>query len=105
MNSGRTLTRVRGASVLTLEDISRGCGVGAESIVLLVSEGLLSPQGRRQADWMFDADDLARARCALRIQQDLGVNGPGAALAVELVEELQRLRRRVQLLEKLAFRR
>jgi chaperone modulatory protein CbpM len=90
---------------LTLGEISRGCGVSAESILVLVSEGVLSPRGREQREWRFDIDDLARARCALRIQHDLGVNCAGAALAVELIEETQRLRERVRVLEALAFRR
>jgi chaperone modulatory protein CbpM len=90
---------------LSLGDICRGCGVTAETIIVLVGEGVLAPRGRAEGDWVFDADDLIRARCALRIQQDLGVNTAGAALAVELIDELKRLRRRVAVLESLAFRR
>ena len=90
---------------LTLAEISRGCGVSAESILMLVSEGVLTPVGREQFEWHFDIEDLARARCALRIQRDLGVNCAGAALAVDLIEETQRLRERVRVLEALAFRR
>lgn len=66
---------------------------------------VLSPLGREQREWRIDVDDLARARCALRIQQDLGVNCAGAALAVELIEEMERLRERVRVLEASAFRR
>jgi chaperone modulatory protein CbpM len=104
MRAGHVTDNLTGARLLTLSDMSRGCGVSAENIVVLVAEGLLSPHGRRRSDWLFDANDLVRARCALRIQQDLGVNGAGAALAVELVEELQRLQRKVRFLESLAFR-
>ena len=89
---------------LSLAEISHGCGVSVDSILILVGEGVLQPRGRRQRDWVFGADDLARARCALRIQHDLGVNSAGAALAVELIEEMQRLRERVRVLERLAFR-
>ena len=34
-----------------------------------------------------------RARTALRLQRDLEINLPGVALALELLEELDRLRR------------
>jgi len=34
-----------------------------------------------------------RARIALRLERDLGINVPGVALALELLEELEQLRR------------
>ncbi|MBT9477058.1 MAG: MerR family transcriptional regulator, partial [Polaromonas sp.] len=42
---------------------------------------------------------LQRARVALRLQTDLDVNLAGAALALELLDELDELRARVQRLE------
>ncbi|MCB1774432.1 MAG: MerR family transcriptional regulator [Gammaproteobacteria bacterium] len=86
---------------LTLTELSRGCGVEADRILLLVDAGLLEPTGADPHEWLFAASDLYRARCALRLQHDLGINTPGAALAVDLIEELQRTRRRLQLLEAL----
>jgi chaperone modulatory protein CbpM len=86
---------------LTLNDLSHGCGVDADRILLLVDAGLLEPSGSGPQDWRFGASDLYRARCALRLQRDLGINASGAALAVDLIEELQRTRQRLQLLENL----
>jgi len=37
---------------------------------------------------------VRRVRCALRLESDLGVNLAGAALALDLLEELNRLRAR-----------
>jgi len=34
---------------------------------------------------------VRRVRCAQRLEQDLGVNVAGAALAIDLLEELERL--------------
>lgn len=87
----------------TLSEISRRCEVPAEKILILVGEGVLSPCGRTQRDWRFASADLVRALCALRLERDLGVNTAGAALAVELMDEVQRLRERVRLLETLMF--
>lgn len=42
---------------------------------------------------------VRRVRCAQRLEQDLGVNIAGAALALELLEELERLRARLHRLE------
>lgn len=89
----------------SLAEISRCCNVSAEKILVLVGEGVLSPLGRSQREWRFAAADLARALSALRLERDLGVNAAGAALAVDLLDEMQRLRERVRLLEGLVFQR
>jgi chaperone modulatory protein CbpM len=43
---------------------------------------------------------LRRVRITRNLQRDLGVNPPGAALALELLEEIEELRSRLQHLEK-----
>ncbi len=83
----------------TLAEMSHGCGVAAEQLLVLVGEGVLQPRGRCQRDWRFDAADLIKARSALRLQRDLGINPAGAALVIELLGEMRRLRERVRLLE------
>ena len=88
---------------LTLGELSHCCGVTAERILILVGEGVLSPTGATQPEWRFGAADLARARRALRLERDLGVNVAGAALAIDLMDEMQHLRERVRLLEALIF--
>lgn len=90
---------------LTLAELSRCCDVSAEKILLLVGEGVLSPRGRSQRDWRFASVDLMRAQSALRLERDLGINAAGAALAIELIDEMQQLRERVRLLESLMFHR
>lgn len=90
---------------LTLMEISRCCGVKTGEILLLISEGILSPEGANETDWRFGSADLDRALRALRLERDLGVNPAGAALAIELLGEMQRLRDRVRLLEGLMFER
>ncbi len=87
----------------TLAEISRCCNVSAEKILVLVGEGVLNPRGHTERDWRFGGSDLARAMQALRLEQDLGINTAGAALAVELLDEMQQLRSRLRLLESLIF--
>ncbi len=90
-------------SVLTIADLSRLCAADAERIVALVEEGILnviepaaSVLERDTAQWRFSGRALRRARIALRLQRDLEINLAGVALAVELIEELVQLRRRLQ---------
>jgi len=84
---------------LTLAELCRACQVPAEQVFELVEEGLVEPLGREPARWRFHGVSLRRVRCALRLERDLGVNLAGAALALELLDELQAMRERLKRLE------
>jgi chaperone modulatory protein CbpM len=79
-------------SQLTLADLCRACTVHAERIIELVDAGILEPQGREPARWIFAGNSLQRARTALRLQRDLELNLAGAALALELLDEIDSLK-------------
>lgn len=81
---------------LTISEISQACAVQVETIVELVDEGLLSPIGREPHRWRFTVAHLRRATVAIRLQRDLGVNLAGAALALQLLEELEVLQARLR---------
>ena len=82
-------------SELTLADLCRACSAHTEIIIELVEEGVLEAAGSSPDDWRFDGRNIRRARVALRLQQDLGVNLAGAALALQLMEEIEGLRSRL----------
>jgi len=65
-------------------------------IVELVEEGVLAPVGREPHHWRFSGIHMRRARVALRLQRDLGVNTAGAALALQLLDEVEELRARLR---------
>ena len=79
--------------VLSVTDLSRMMSVEERHIVELVEEGVLSVLQIDASEWRFSGAALRRARIALRLERDLGVNLPGVALALDLLEELERLRR------------
>ena len=81
---------------LSLADLCRACAAEAERIVELVNEGVLAPTGVAPDFLVFTGVHLHRARIALRLQNDLGVNLAGAALALELLDELDQLRARLR---------
>ncbi len=83
---------------LTLIEVSRACSVQAQCIVDLVDEGVLSPFGREPHRWRFSGIHMRRAVVALRLQRDLGVNLAGAALALQLLDEVDALRTRLKVL-------
>ncbi|MCJ7453634.1 MAG: chaperone modulator CbpM, partial [Steroidobacteraceae bacterium] len=72
------------------------CGVQAETIEALVEHGILEPSGRRGIHWSFRAANIRRTRTAVRLQRDLDVNLPGAALALELLERINELEARLR---------
>jgi len=83
---------------LSLAEFCRACAVHAELVIDLVDEGILDPAGPTPQCWRFTGTQLRRARIALRLQHDLGVNLAGAALAVALLEESEALRAQLDVL-------
>ncbi|HFE37000.1 MAG TPA: MerR family transcriptional regulator [Gammaproteobacteria bacterium] len=86
---------------LSLAELCRVCQLSAEQVFELVEQGLIEPLGRTpEGCWRFCGISVRRVRCAQRLRQDLGVNVAGAALALELLEELDYLRTRLRRFEK-----
>lgn len=81
---------------LTFGELCRACQVPAERIFELVEEGVVEPLGREPSRWRFQGVSVRRVRCALRLERDLGVNVAGAALALDLIEELEAARARLR---------
>jgi chaperone modulatory protein CbpM len=77
----------------SLTELCALCRVSEELVVEIVAEGIVDPSGTEPRQWRFSGIALARVRRVARLQQDLGVNLPGAALALDLLDELERLRR------------
>jgi chaperone modulatory protein CbpM len=80
-------------AMLTVEEVSRMCAVRSEYIVELVREGVIAPAtGSAPESWRFTSIEVRHTRVASRLQRDLGVNLAGAALALQLLDELEFLR-------------
>ncbi|WP_445362024.1 chaperone modulator CbpM [Microbulbifer sp. EKSA005] len=86
-------------SELTLSELCRACGVPAERIIALVEEGIIEPRSR-EVQWRFSGICVRRVRRVYSLERDLGVNLAGAALAIELLEEIERLHAHLARLEK-----
>ena len=81
-----------------LESLCRICHLQRELIVEMVELGMVDPRGRRDQEWRFTGIAVRRAQIASRLHRELGVNLAGAALALDLLEELESLRQRLGLL-------
>lgn len=75
----------------TLHEFCHVCGVHTELVLEMVDEGVIEPSGTQPEEWIFPGRALLRAQTALRLVHDLRLNWPGAALALDLLEDLDRL--------------
>ena len=87
-----TTTQPAPDEVLTLEQLCRVCAVQTEFVLSLLEEGVAQPtEGQRPETWRFSAVQVKRVSVAWRLQRDLGVNPAGAALALQLLDEMETL--------------
>ncbi|WP_028317661.1 chaperone modulator CbpM [Desulfobulbus elongatus] len=77
----------------SLADLCSLCGVNAELIHDMIEEGIITPEGPSMREWCFTSVAVKRVQVAMRLQRDLRVNLPGCALALDLLDELEELRR------------
>lgn len=77
---------------LTLRQLCDACAVRAEYIIELVDEGFIEPSGMEKSHWCFSGITIKRVQKAKRLQRDLGINLAGVALAIELFDEIEYLR-------------
>lgn len=78
---------------LTLADLCRVCAVQTDFVQTLLDEGVIEPQvGDTPGSWRFTETQVRHVTVAWRLQRDLGVNPAGAALALQLLDEVQALR-------------
>lgn len=80
---------------LSLGELCDHCHIQADAMIKLVDHGIIFPcngETARESQWLFESHSLMRAHKALRLQQDLGINLAGIALALELMDEIDTLR-------------
>ncbi|MBK5970499.1 MULTISPECIES: chaperone modulator CbpM [Thiorhodovibrio] len=85
--------------VITVTELTEVCQLSRAQVELMVGEGMLHPRGSQPEHWSFTGLEIKRARRAQRLQQDLELNLAGAALALDLLDEIEQLRSRVRRLE------
>ena len=84
--------------LLDLQALTIACSEPETWVMELVQVGILEPLPRAAETpqaWRFPAQALFTARTVRRLQRDLGVNLEGAALALELMEQLRALQARL----------
>lgn len=83
-------------TTFTLAELCRVCSVEGEYIEAMVEHGILEPLSDQSPHYAFSAISLRRTRVTVSLQRDLGVNLPGAALALDLLERIAELDARLE---------
>ena len=96
MRASLTTTIVDEQTPLTLGELARACRAAEEEVRVWVVEGVLVPTGTSPADWRFPGTALHRARIAVRLHRDLDLTPPGVALALDLLDQIERLKARLR---------
>ena len=94
------LFEIEGSPAYSLREVCECACVSAELVVEMVDCGILAPDGGAPATWRFACAELLRLKRAVRLQRDLELNLAGVALALDLLDDVDRLRRQVTTLER-----
>ncbi|CAM4057805.1 chaperone modulator CbpM [Roseateles saccharophilus] len=77
---------------LSLVELCRASRAGEEQVRVWVLEGVLTPRGAAPDQWRFAGAALRRARLACTLMNELEVNTPGIALALDLMDQIEDLK-------------
>ena len=81
--------------ILDLHHFAQACGQSPEWVLQLLEYEIL-PARSEQRIHQFFGDELTRARRAYRLQRDFEASLPAVALMLDLIDEVQQLRRNSQ---------
>lgn len=80
---------------IAIEEFCEACHVNVDQVRAFVEEGIVQPHGAERARWRFSYSSVITVRRARRLEHQLGLNPAGAALALELLDQIEDLRRRL----------
>lgn len=93
------LVLVDDAGAVGLDEMVRLSGLTRDAIEELAGADCFSEAHRQGSDWQFDARSGNVARRARRLRRDFELDEAGAALALTLLAQIDRLEQRLRELE------
>lgn len=76
----------------SLKEVSMICDIDTKLIIEMVEFGIIEPYGKDPQQWIFDETALQRSKTALRLHRDLNIHLSGLGLALDLIEEMEKLK-------------
>lgn len=74
------------------QDLCQAMHISEHCLVEIVENGIVEPKGQSFIDWSFDNESFSLVRRAIRIQRDLELDWAATALAISLLNEVDKLR-------------
>lgn len=99
-NKDITILSIEVQSELNLEELCEACCVSQDFICELVEYGAIEPTGISADMWRFSPEHVRKIKTVQNLQQDLEVNLPGAALAIDLLDQIERMRMQLMMFER-----
>ena len=84
---------------VTIVRICEQCGIPEEEVTELMDEGIISPEATADDALYFSADTIGRIFKVKRLKRDLELNMAGVALAMNLLDRIEELERKIRRLE------
>jgi len=85
---------------ITLKEVCQQTMISKTILLELLEHGLLGEIYASIDELQFDFQKLQRLQSALRLQNDLGVNPPGAVVILELLDKLNALQEELSILRR-----
>jgi chaperone modulatory protein CbpM len=93
---------MQASNALTLEELSLTLRAPSSIIIEMVEFSLFVPTGTGPTNWSFDSLCFKRAKRALSFKNDLELNLPGIALALDLLDQIDELESQLKILQRYA---
>ena len=79
----------------TTKAVCKSYKLNQDMVDEMVSWGIAKPSGNNPEKWLFTHEDYERIGRASRFNKELDINIPGAAFALQLLEDIQNLHKKV----------
>jgi hypothetical protein len=80
---------------MTLETLAAAVDMHPDLVAQFVTYGLVEPMRMEERELWFGPDAMRRLRTMRRLREDLGINLPGIAVVLDLLERIEMLQRKL----------
>lgn len=91
---------VEETTTFTLVEVCQRYNIPKELLLDMLEQGFFPNQPTEPEHVVLDQKALRRLESAFRLHRDLGINLPGVALALELLDEIGQMRQELEILHK-----
>lgn len=86
-------------TTISFIEVCEKCNISEEALLEMLEYGVANHQEQKKKAH-FDEKAFSRIQSACRLQQDLEINLPGVALVLDLLDELEQVRKELQILQR-----